>query len=172
MLCTLGIPHGTPPQLSDRGHYDPRMEGRDVHSEELPPPPAPQGRYQAATATDALVMSAGMTPRIDGELQYVGQVGAEIDVAHAQAAAGIAAANAVSAMATLLGSPELIRQVLRLTVYVNAVPGFREHSRVADGASERLWDLLGEGGSSVRSAVGVSSLPGGSCVEVELTCSR
>jgi hypothetical protein len=55
-------------------------------------------------------------------------------------------------------------------VYVNAVAGFTQHSAVADGASDRLAELLGEHGTVVRTDVGVASLPGGACVEVELTC--
>ena len=74
--------------------------------------------------------------------------------------------------AELLGSVEDIAQVLRMTVYVNAAAGFTEHSKVADGASERLVELLGERGAAVRSAVGVASLPGNACVEIELTCAR
>lgn len=151
----------------------PSEEGHPVETgAALPPPPKAQGRYQPAVATAGLVMSAGMTPRVDGQLKHVGQVGAEVSLDDARAAAGIAVSNAVAALADLLGSADRIRQALRMTVYVNAVPGFADHSKVADGASERLWELLGERGAVVRSAVGVSSLPGGACVEVELTCSR
>ena len=138
----------------------------------LPTPPRPQGNYRPAVAAGGLVLTAGMTPRVEGVLQHVGQVGGEVGLGDAEAAAGIAAANAVSAVADLLGTAEAIGQVLRMTVYVNAVPGFTGHTAVADGASRRLVELLGTRGVAVRSAIGVSSLPGGACVEVELTCSR
>jgi enamine deaminase RidA (YjgF/YER057c/UK114 family) len=123
-------------------------------------------------ATESLVMSAGMTPRVEGRIQHPGQVGTDVSLADARAAAGIAVANAVSALAELLGSTDAIAQVLRMTVFVNAAPGFTDHSQVADGASERLVELLGDRGAAVRSAVGVASLPGNACVEIELTCSR
>jgi len=135
----------------------------------LPPPPRPQGTYVAAARHGDLVLTAGMTPRVEGALQYVGQVGGEVSVAEGRTAAGIAAANAVAAVADLVGSLDRVT-ALRMTVFVNAVPGFTRHSAVADGASDRLRQLLGERGSVVRSAVGVSSLPGGAPVEVELTC--
>ncbi len=138
----------------------------------LPPPPRPQGSYRPATAAGDLLLTAGMTPRVHGVLHHVGRVGAEVDLEDARAAAAIAAGNAVSALVELTGSADAIGQVLRLTVYVNAAPGFTQHSAVADGASARLVELLGERGSAVRSAVGVSSLPGGACVEVELTGTR
>jgi enamine deaminase RidA (YjgF/YER057c/UK114 family) len=114
-----------------------------------------------------------MTPRVDGRLQYVGRVGAEIAVEEARVAAAIAVSNALSAAVTAVGSRDAIRRGLRLTVFVNAAPGFTEHPAVADGASDRLVELLGpEAGRVVRSAVGVATLPGGACVEVELTCER
>lgn len=138
----------------------------------LPAPPKPQGRYRPAIVTSDLVMTAGMTPRVDGRLQYAGKVGEAVSLDDARKAAGIALANAVAAIAEVLGSTQEIEQVLRMVVYVNAASTFTEHSKVADGASDRLAELLGDRGSAVRTAVGVSSLPGGSCVEVELTCSR
>lgn len=120
-----------------------------------------------------LVMTAGMTPRVHGQLQYVGRLGEAVSLDEGVAAAAIAAGNAVAAMVELLGSLDAIRRALRMTVYVNAVEGFADHSGVADGASARLVELLGEErGAVVRSAVGVASLPGGACVEIELTCTR
>ncbi len=138
----------------------------------LPGAPTPQGRYVAATATDRLVMTAGMTPRVNGVLRYTGRVGAEVTLEEARAAAAIAVSNAVAAACAEVGSLAGIGRALRLTVFVNAVDGFTQHSAVADGASDRLVELLDDRGVVVRTAVGVASLPGGACLEVELTCSR
>lgn len=140
--------------------------------QQLPDPPRAQGHYRPAVVTDSLVLTAGMTPRVDGVLQYVGRVGEDLSVEDAQQAAAIAAANAVAAAAEAVGSVDALRGILRVTVYVNAAAGFTDHTRVADGASRRLEELLGERAAAVRSAVGVGSLPGGACVEVELTCQR
>jgi enamine deaminase RidA (YjgF/YER057c/UK114 family) len=111
-----------------------------------------------------------MTPRVDGELQYQGQVGNDVTLEDARDAAAVAVGNALSAALASLPAHGRLERVLRLTVYVNAVAGFAQHSAVADGASSRLHELLGEAGAACRSAVGVASLPGGACVEVELTC--
>lgn len=136
----------------------------------LPPPPKPQGRYVPALHEGQLVMTAGMTPRVDGVLQFTGKVGRDVSVEDARRAAGIAASNAVAAAVEAVGSIDRIRRALRLTVFVNASEDFTSHPEVANGASDALADLLGERGVVVRSAVGVASLPGGACVEVELTC--
>ena len=63
---------------------------------DLPRPPRPQGRYQPAIRHDGLVVTAGMTPRVDGRLHVVGQVGRDVPVHQAAAAAGLAARNAVA----------------------------------------------------------------------------
>ena len=139
----------------------------------LPEPPRAQGQYRTAVAEGGLVMTAGMTPRVDGRMQHAGRLGDDVDVTEGARAAAIAAGNAVAAVTELLGDQSAIRRALRMTVFVNAVEGFEQHSAVADGASARLVELLGpERGAVVRSAVGVTSLPGGACVEVELTCAR
>lgn len=148
----------------------------DALAAQLPPAPRPQGgyvpavRHDPADGADGLVMTAGMTPRVDGVVQHPGQVGADVSVGDAQAAAAIAAGNALSAAVAALGEGRRLDRVLRMTVYVNAAAGFTEHTAVADGASARLRELLGPRGEAARAAVGVTSLPGGACVELELTC--
>jgi enamine deaminase RidA (YjgF/YER057c/UK114 family) len=117
-----------------------------------------------------LVVTAGMTPRVDGVLSHRGQVGSDLTVEDAMTAAAVAVANALSAALTVLADGERFERVVHLAVYVNAAPGFEQHTRVADGASTRLRELLGDAGAASRAAVGVTSLPGGACVEVVLTC--
>lgn len=48
-------------------------------------------------------------------------------------------------------------------------PGFDCHSQIADSASGRLLEVLGERGWASRSTVGVESVPAPSPMEVELT---
>ena len=137
---------------------------------QLPAPPQPQGGYLPAVAHAGLVVTAGMTPRVDGSLRHSGHVGTDVSLEEAQEAAAIAVGNALSAVFAVLAPGRRLERVLRMTVYVSAAPGFTAHSAVADGASARLRELLGEAGAASRSAVGVTSLPGGACVELELTC--
>ncbi|WP_346534309.1 RidA family protein [Micromonospora sp. DPT] len=135
----------------------------------LPAPPAPQGHYVPVVVHAGAAYTAGMTPRVDGRLAVRGLVGADLTVAEARAAAGLAAGNAVAAVAEAVGGLDRVRRCLRMTVYVACRPDFTQHSAVADGASEVLRDWLGERGAVARSAVGVASLPSGAPVEVELT---
>jgi enamine deaminase RidA (YjgF/YER057c/UK114 family) len=134
----------------------------------LPSAPQPQGRYAAAVVHGGLAVSAGMTPREHGQLTVVGTVGDDVSVEVAFAAAGLAAANALRAIADAVGGVGNISRCLRMTVYIACRPGFTAHSAVADGASARLRDILGERGLAARSAIGVASLPSGAPIEVEL----
>jgi enamine deaminase RidA (YjgF/YER057c/UK114 family) len=116
-----------------------------------------------------IAYSAGMTPRVDGVLVARGHVGVEISVKEAKPLAARAAVNALAAIASAVGGVDNVVRCLRLTVYVAASAGFTALSSVADGASEALFDHLGERGSAARSAIGVAELPDGSPIEVELT---
>ncbi|MFI0353590.1 RidA family protein [Actinomadura sp. 9N407] len=141
---------------------------------ELPDAPKPQGAYVPAVIAPygpdlALVTSASMTPRRDGTLTVTGLVGREVDIATARDAAGLAARNAVAAVAGAAGGVDLIRTWLRMTVYVACADGVTELSAVADGASAALAALTPDARLPARSAIGVRALPGGAPVEVELT---
>ncbi len=58
---------------------------------------------------------------------------------------------------------------MRLTGFVNATPAFTDHPKVVNGASDLMVEVLGDKGRHTRAAVGVSSLPLGSAVEVDAT---
>jgi enamine deaminase RidA (YjgF/YER057c/UK114 family) len=135
----------------------------------LPPAPSPQGRYLPAIVHGGVAYTAGMTPRVDGVLVARGSVGAEISAEQASELAGLAASNALSAIAAAVGGVHNVVRCLRLTVYIAAAAGFTGHSSVADGATIALRDRLGERGSTARTAIGVAGLPGGAPIEVELT---
>ena len=128
----------------------------------------PQGAYVPAVVHDGLAYTAGMTPRHNGELVVVGVVGRDLDVAAAREAAGLAAANALTAVVEAVGDLSAIVRCLKMTVFIAAVEGFTEHSAVADGASAALRERLGDRGAVARSAIGVATLPSGAPVEVEL----
>jgi enamine deaminase RidA (YjgF/YER057c/UK114 family) len=56
-----------------------------------------------------------------------------------------------------------------VNVFVASAPDFVDHPKVANGASDVLVQVLGDEGKHARAAVGVASLPLGSCVEVAMT---
>ena len=69
--------------------------------------------------------------------------------------------NALDIISALAGQEILIK----LLGMVNAVPEFREHSRVIHGCSDLFEQVFGA--KHARSAIGVGSLPFGITVEIE-----
>ena len=130
--------------------------------------PAPQGRYVAAVLAGDTIRTAGMTPRRNGTLTVTGRVGAEVTVADAQNAAGLAVRNALAAVQSVLPSGRSFRPV-EMVVYIAAADGFTTLSAVADGASDVIADEFGPANLPARSAIGVYALPGGAPVEIALT---
>jgi enamine deaminase RidA (YjgF/YER057c/UK114 family) len=67
-----------------------------------------------------------------------------------------------------LGDLKRIERVVKVLCLVNSAPTFTEQHLVANGCSELLIAVLGEGGRHARSAFGAAQLPLGACVEIEL----
>jgi enamine deaminase RidA (YjgF/YER057c/UK114 family) len=61
-----------------------------------------------------------------------------------------------------------VRRVVKLTGYVNCASDFNDLPRVTDAASAILVALFGNNGRHARTTIGVSNLPEGVAVEVEL----
>jgi enamine deaminase RidA (YjgF/YER057c/UK114 family) len=135
----------------------------------LPPPPRPRGSYVPAVVVNGIVHSAGMTPRQDGRLVVRGTVGTDVSLEEAAGAAGLAAGNALAAIAAAAGGLDRVRRLVRMTVYVACSADFTALSAVADGASAELARYVGMAALPARSAVGVWRLPDRAPVEVELT---
>lgn len=139
---------------------------------ELPPVAAPLAAYVPATVSGGQVLTSGQLPTVEGRLIATGRVGAEIDEAEGVRCAQQAALNALAAAASQTGGLDGIARIVKVTVFVASAPGFTGQPRVANGASELLGAVFGDAGVHVRSAVGVSVLPLGAPVEIELTAER
>ena len=110
----------------------------------------------------------GMLPTVGREVQFMGRVGAELDVQAGRQAAHLAAMNGIALVREHLGSLDKVKRVIRLGVSIATVGGFREHPKVADGASELLQAVFGAERNPCRLVLGVASLPLGAAVELEL----
>jgi enamine deaminase RidA (YjgF/YER057c/UK114 family) len=104
---------------------------------------------------------------VDGKLPYVGKVGAEVTVEQGTELARYCALNALAAIDALVGLGRLVK-IVKLTGFIASAEGFTGQPAVLNGASNLFGDVLGELGRHARSAVGVSELPLGSPVEVEV----
>ena len=126
--------------------------------------PIPQGKYVPATRFGNIIVTAGMTPRKNGQLIQTGRVEKDAPLENYKDAVRQAAAY----HERLAG--EHIECVMSMTVYINAEDGFTAHAKLADFASDFLNEVLGDASPMARVSVGVATLPGNAPVEIQLMC--
>ncbi len=135
----------------------------------LPNAPHPLGAYVETVQTGSLLFLSGMLPVKDGKLQYVGRLGKELDEPTGRDALRTATLNALAAAKAHVGSLDRVTRVVSAKVYLATHGDFYNQPVVADAASELLRDVFGEDKMSVRSVVGIASLPLGAPVMLEVT---
>ncbi len=136
----------------------------------LPHAPHPLGAYVEAVQSGNLLFLSGMLPIKNGKPQYVGRLGRELDTDAGRDALRTATLNALSAAKEHLGSLDRVTRAIGVRVYL-ATSGDTDVNQplVADAASELLRDVFGEDKISVRSVLGVTDLPLGAPVMLEVT---
>ena len=137
----------------------------------LPPPAPPKGTYSPSRRCGDQLWVSGATARRGGSPALRGVVGADVTVDEARAQAATAALNLLGAVKAAAGL-DAVAAIVHLRGYVRATTEFDAHPTIVDGASQLLIDVFGARiGAHARTAIGVASLPGGACVELELVVS-
>lgn len=126
------------------------------------------GNYAPLVRDGSTIYVSGQVPRVGDVLVVTGRVGTEITLAQAQMAARICALRALALLRRELGSLDKVRQLLRVSVYVQSAADFTQQSEVADAASELMQAVLGAVGRHTRTSVGVYQLPKNVSVELDL----
>jgi enamine deaminase RidA (YjgF/YER057c/UK114 family) len=134
----------------------------------LPNLPVPVGNYRPAKRIGNMVFTSGQTARINGVRRFVGKVGAEVTEADAYLSARDAALNCLACAAWAAGGIERVKDVIKITGFVNCVDGFDRQPAVINGASDLVLALFGDSGAHARTAVGVNALPSNVSVELEI----
>lgn len=134
----------------------------------LPTPPKPAGSYIPVVRTGNLIFVSGQIPMKDGQVQFKGQVPTCISVEDAQKAARLCITNVLAQLKAELGTLDKISKIVRVSGFVNSSPEFYEHPKIINAASDFLFEIFGEKGKHTRIALGVSSLPLNSAVEIDL----
>ena len=135
---------------------------------ELPNPAPPAGSYVPFVLVGNLLLVAGQLPVWNGTLKHDGRIGAEITIEDGIAAARLCGLNLLAqARVACGGDLDRVRRVIRLAGFVQAGPGFTEHPKVLNGASDLMVEVFGQAGRHARIAVGAASLPLGAAIEVE-----
>ncbi len=147
------------------GRIDAKLKALGI---DLPTPPAPVASYAPYVRTGDLVFVSGQVTIGPKGLEYVGIVGKDFTTDEGKAAARLCAVNLIAqARAACGGDLDRVKRVVKVTAFVNAVPGYAEHPEVANGASDLFVEVFGDAGRHARAAVGAGSLPRNVAVEVE-----
>jgi enamine deaminase RidA (YjgF/YER057c/UK114 family) len=151
--------------MDGQGGADRRLQELGI---QLPAAPTPFGTYVETVQTGNLLFFSGMLPVIDHKPKYLGRLGKELDTEAGRDAAYIAALNVLAAAKQYLGSLDRVTRVVRLGVFIATSGDFFDQPRVADAISDLFRDVFGIEKTSVRTIIGVASLPLGVPIELEV----
>ncbi|NEX64112.1 RidA family protein [Noviherbaspirillum galbum] len=126
------------------------------------------GNYASVIIHGDEAYVSGQIPRVGDEVVVTGRVGVDVTLDDARRAAKVCAMRALAVLRQACGSLDAVRQVLRITVFVQSGMDFTRQSEVADGASDLLRAVLGDAGAHSRTSVGVFTLPKNASVEIDL----
>ena len=146
-----------------------RLEALQIKLPDVQPPIV--DGYVAAfvpfVRTGNVIYVSGRVAKKDGE-PWTGKLGANITIEEGKQAARDIAIELIATLQAAVGDLNKITRIVKLVVLVNSTPHFTEPHVVANGASELFIEVFGERGAHARSAVGVSQIPFGCCVEIEM----
>ncbi|MBV8090326.1 MAG: RidA family protein [Alphaproteobacteria bacterium] len=127
------------------------------------------GNYVHARRVGNLLYLSGKGPeRQDGTMPK-GKLGAGVSVDEGYRHARQVGLVLIAAIRDALGGDlDRVEGIVKVLGMVNAAPDFEDHPKVVNGCSDLFVEVFGEAGRHARSAVGMSSLPAGIPVEIEV----
>ncbi len=133
---------------------------------ELPGLPKPLGSYVPFVHTGNLVFLSGMLPLKEGKLITAGRVGESVTLEEATSCARAAAINALAVLKVAAGGLDKVARCVMINGFVASTDDFIDQPKVINGASDLIFQVLGDQGLHARTAVGVNVLPLNSPVEI------
>lgn len=124
--------------------------------------------FEDGVKTGDLIFVSGNAAKVDGILKYKGIVGDTVSLEQAQEAAKIAFLNCLATVHNMTGNLQEIKRIVNIKGFVASTADYIEHPEVMNAVSSLVNDVFGEAGKHSRVTVGVTSLPGGTPVEVEM----
>ena len=132
----------------------------------LPEAAAPVASYVPVAVSRNVAYISGQLPFIDGGLG-VGRLGENVSLSEGIDAARACGLMILAQLQNARVSLDRVERVVKLGAFVNSTPDFTDQPKVANGASELMFDIFGEAGRHARAAVGVPALPLGVAVEID-----
>lgn len=134
----------------------------------LPEPLKPVGSYIPVSISGNMLYTSGVLPFESGKLNYRGRFVSDFSIEKGRAIAEICVLNALAVIKDSIGDFDRIKKIVRLSGFIRSDKDFTDQPKVLNGASDLLVKIFGEQGRHARSAIGVSELPLGSPVEIEI----
>lgn len=141
-----------------------KIEALGISLPEMSPPKA---MYIPVRPLGNALFVSGQVPFENGELRYSGKVGGERTLEEGEEAARLCIVNLLAAVKAYLGDLDKVKTVVKVQAFVNSTPDFTQQHIVVNAASQLLFDVFGECGRHVRTAVAVPVLPMDATVEIE-----
>ena len=132
---------------------------------ELPEAAAPVASYMPVVVHGGFAHVSGQLPFVGGKL-VTGRLGEDVDLDGGMDAAR-ACGLMILAQLKAAGLLDRVERVVKLGAFVNSTADFTDQPKVANGASDLMFEVFGEKGRHSRAAVGVPVLPLGAAVEVD-----
>ncbi len=146
------------------GKVDARLQELGVSLPEVSPPVA---NYVPYVVRGDFAYIAGQLAFKDGELMHPGRVPTDVALEDAQAAARQCAINLIAALkAACEGDLDRVQHCVQLQGFIASADDFHDQSKVMNGASDFMVEVLGDAGRHTRMAVGTNALPLDASVEV------
>ncbi|MBD2843413.1 RidA family protein [Erythrobacter rubeus] len=132
----------------------------------LPEAAAPVASYVPVVVQGGFAHVSGQLPFVDGNL-VTGRLGEDVSLDDGMAAARACGLMILAQLKAALIPLDRVERIVKLGAFVNSTPDFTDQPKVANGASDLMFDVFGENGRHARAAVGVPALPLGAAVEVD-----
>lgn len=132
----------------------------------LPAAAAPVASYVPVVVQSGIAYVSGQLPFIDGELA-TGTLGSDVSVEQGMEMARACGLMVLSQLRATEIPLDHVDRIVKLNVFVSSKADFTDQPKVANGASDLMFEIFGDKGRHARAAVGVASLPLGAAVEVD-----
>ena len=133
---------------------------------ELPKAAAPVASYVPVVLHGGMAYVSGQLPFVDGNL-VTGRLGQDVSLEQGTQAARACGLMILAQLKNAGIELDRVERIVKLGAFVSSTGEFSDQPKVANGASELMFDVFGEIGRHARSAVGVPVLPLNAAVEVD-----
>jgi enamine deaminase RidA (YjgF/YER057c/UK114 family) len=134
----------------------------------LPEIKAPVANYVNAVRVGNLLYLSGKGPSLPDGKYITGKLGKDITMERAYEAARLTAIMQIAVLKKELGDLSKVKRIVKVLGMVNCTENFADQPKIINGFSDLMVSIFGDKGKHARSAVGMSSLPFGMVVEVEM----